>query len=152
MKSTSSLLESGEQRYIKAIIVDISKWTLSLGVGIAQWLERRTHDWKVVGSNPCRRGGRIFFSRVHFLCWIWFQYPTLCYRSSPSHSAKSAGGRFHLNTHAPYIYGFAWSDMMHGCMVYTERAEMAAVSCGTSLIYSCKYTTSVDIQKHARKS
>ena len=28
--------------------------------------------------------------------------------------------------------GFAWSDMVHGCMVYTERAEMAAVSCGTS--------------------
>ena len=27
---------------------------------------------------------------------------------------------------------FAWSDMVHGCMVYTERAEMAAVSCGTS--------------------
>ena len=23
-------------------------------------------------------------------------------------------------------------DMVHGCMVYTERAEMAAVSCGTS--------------------
>ena len=22
--------------------------------------------------------------------------------------------------------------MVHGCMVYTERAEMAAVSCGTS--------------------
>ena len=36
------------------------------------------------------------------------------------------------NTHTPYICGFAWSDMVHGCMVYTERAEMAAVSCGTS--------------------
>ena len=24
------------------------------------------------------------------------------------------------------------SDMVHGCMVYTERAKMAAVSCGTS--------------------
>ena len=31
--------------------------------------------------------------------------------------------------------------MVHGCMVYTERAEMAAVSCGTS------HATSVDIQK-----
>ena len=38
--------------------------------------------------------------------------------------------------------------MVHGCMVYTERAEMAAVSCGTS---RCKYTTSVDIQKRAIK-
>ena len=27
----------------------------------------------------------------------------------------------------------ALSDMVHGCMMYTERAEMAAVSCGTSV-------------------
>ena len=37
-----------------------------------------------------------------------------------------------INRHAPYVCGFAWSDMVHGCMEYTERAEMAAVSCGTS--------------------
>ena len=30
------------------------------------------------------------------------------------------------------IYDFAGSDMVPGCIVYTERAEMAAVSCGTS--------------------
>ena len=36
--------------------------------GIAQWLERRTRDRKVAGSNPCWSGGRIFFSRVNFLC------------------------------------------------------------------------------------
>ena len=36
--------------------------------GIAQWLDRRTHDRKVAGSNPCWSGGRIFFSRVNFLC------------------------------------------------------------------------------------
>ena len=34
--------------------------------------------------------------------------------------------------HNPYVCGFARSDMMHGCMVYRERAETAAVSCGTS--------------------
>ena len=50
----------------------------------------------------------------------------------PGHSAKSAGGRLQLNKHTPYVCGFAWSDMVHGCIVYTERAEMAAVSCGTS--------------------
>ena len=38
---------------------------------------------------------------------------------------------------------FAWSDMVHGCMVYTELADMAAVS--------CMYTISVHIQKHAIK-
>ena len=48
-----------------------------------------------------------------------------------------------------------WRDMMRGCMVYTERAETAAVSRGTSQVTDkqrCKYTTSVDIQKHAIKS
>ena len=50
----------------------------------------------------------------------------------PGHFAKSTGGRLQLNTHTPYVCGFALSDMVHGCMVYTEHAEMAAVSCGTS--------------------
>ena len=45
------------------------------GAGIAQWLERRTRDWKVAGSNPCWNGGIIFFSRVDFLCWLLFRYP-----------------------------------------------------------------------------
>ena len=40
------------------------------GTGVAQWLERRTRDRKVVGSNPDRSGGRIFFTRVHFLWWL----------------------------------------------------------------------------------
>ena len=40
-----------------------------------QWLERRTREWKVVCSNFCRSGGRIFFSRVDFLCWLLYQYP-----------------------------------------------------------------------------
>ena len=38
--------------------------------------------------------------------------------------------------------------MVHGCMVYTERAETAAVSCGTSHTSAVStYTTSVDIKK-----
>ena len=48
---------------------------LMRGAGIAQWLERRTRDWKVAGSNPCWNGWRIFFSRVDFLCWLLFRYP-----------------------------------------------------------------------------
>ena len=36
------------------------------------------------------------------------------------------------------------------CMVYTERAETAAVSCTWHQpCQRCKYTASVDIQKHA---
>ena len=49
------------------------QWCLMFG-GIAQWLECRTCDWKVAGSNPCRSGRRIFLSGVNFLCWLLFQY------------------------------------------------------------------------------
>ena len=69
----------------------------------------------------------------------------------PGHSANNAGGRLQQNTHAPYISGFAWSEMVHGCMVYTEHSEMAAVARGTSHVSAVKDTTSVDIQKHAVK-
>ena len=57
-------------KYLKQII-----YTVWVGAGIAQWLERRTRDWKAAGSNPCWNGGRIFFSRVDFLCWLLFRYP-----------------------------------------------------------------------------
>ena len=85
-----------------------------------------------------RHGGRIFFSRVNFLCWLLFSYlfhsPVLPQQhiKDPGHSAKSAGGRLQLDIHAPYVCGFAWSGTVHGCMVYTQRADTAAVSCGTS--------------------
>ena len=53
------------------------------GAGITQWLERRTRDRKVAGSNPSWSGGIIFFSRVNFLCWfISVSIPPPCYRSS----------------------------------------------------------------------
>ena len=63
--STVSLLYKGDQL----------KQEESRGAGIAQWLEHRTRDWKVAGSNPCWNGGRIFFCRVNFLCWLLFRYP-----------------------------------------------------------------------------
>ena len=56
-------------------IYDPPRFWLHEGTGIAQWLERRTRDWKVAGSNPCWNGGRIFFYRVDFLCWPLFRYP-----------------------------------------------------------------------------
>ena len=95
---------------------------------------------KGMGLNPCRSSGIIFFSRVNFLCWLLFWYPPpppppplpQSHVKDPGHSAKSAGGRLQLNTHTPYVCGFAWNDMEHGCMVCTEHAEMAAVSCCTS--------------------
>ena len=69
-------------------------------------VERRTRDRKVASSNPGRSGGRIFFSRVNFVCCLLFGV-----RSTPvlpqwhvkdtGRSAKSAGGRLHLNTRTP---------------------------------------------------
>ena len=94
------------------------KQQINSGAGIAQWLDHRTRDWKVAGSNPCWNGGRIFFSRVDFLCWLLFRYPfhprvTTVARKNPGHSAKSAGGRLQLNTHTPYVCGFYWTVLRH---------------------------------------
>ena len=62
----------------------------------------------------------------------------------PRHSTKSESGRLQLNMHAPYVCGFAWSDMVHG--VHRTHWD------GSSFMWHqpcqcCKYTTSVDIQK-----
>ena len=97
----------------------------SAGARIAQWLERQTRDRTVPGSSPRRRGGRIFFSmasRVNFLCWLLFRYPfhpmlPQKHVKNPGHSAKSAGGRLQLNTHAPYLCGFEWRDTVNWCMI-----------------------------------
>ena len=48
------------------------------GARIAQWLERRTRDRKVVGSSPHRSGGINFLSRVNISEFV----PPTCYRSS----------------------------------------------------------------------
>ena len=79
---------------------------LCQGAGIACWLEHWILDRKVVSSNPGRSGGRIFFSRVNFVCWLLFgvcSIPVLpqWHIKGPVHSAKSTGGRLHLNTHTP---------------------------------------------------
>ena len=79
---------------------------LTQGAGVACWLERQTRDRKVASSNPGRSGGRIFFSRVKFVCCLLFgvrSTPVLpqWHVKDPGHSAESAGGRLHLNTHTP---------------------------------------------------
>ena len=108
------------------------------GVGIAQWLECRTHDWNVAGSNPCWSGGRIFFSMVNFLCWLLFRYlfhprvTAVAQKRSQSFCQKCRWQVTvkHANTlrmwlcmkwHGAWLYG-----------VHRTCAEMAAVSCGTS--------------------
>ena len=90
-----------------------------LGAGIAQWLEHRTRDWKVAGSNPCWNGGRIFFSRVDFLCWLLFRYPfhprvtTVARKKSRSFCQKCRWQVTAKNTHTPYVCGFYWTVLRH---------------------------------------
>ena len=71
---------------------------VSVGAGIDCWLDRRARDRKVASPNPGRSGGRIFFSRIKFVCWLLFgvrSTPVLpqWHVNDPGHSAKSAGGR-----------------------------------------------------------
>ena len=98
------------------------------GSGIAQWLERRTHDWKVVGSNPCRSGGSVFFSRVNFLCWLLFRYPfhprvtAVARKRSRSFCQKC---RWQVTAkHAYLLPMWLWMkwhcNQVRGWMVYTE--------------------------------
>ena len=103
--------------------------------GIACWLERRTRDRRAAGSNPGRSGGRIFFSRVNFVCWLLFgvrSTPLLpqWYVKDPGHSAQSAVGRLqHLNTHTPLAQqsrsGLTMLLSRHKVEIYPETSSHA---------------------------
>ena len=106
--------------------------------GIAQWLERWTRDWKVAGSNPCWSGGRILFSRVHFLCWLLFRYPfnprvtAVAHKRSWSFCQKC---RWQVTAKHAYTLHMWLCMKWHGAWLYGVHrtcAETAAVSCGTS--------------------
>ena len=98
--------------------------------GIAQWLERRTRDRKVPGSSPGRSGGRSFFSRVNFLCWLLFRYPF--HPRVPAVARKrprSFCQKCRWQVTAKYTYTlpmWLWMKwqckLVHGWMVYTQLA------------------------------
>ena len=127
------------------------------GARIAQWLERRTRDRKVAGSNPCRSGGRIFFSRVNFLCWLLFRYP---FNPRVTAVARKRPRSFHQKCRwqvtAKHAYTLrTWLCMKwHGAWLYgVHRTRLD----GCSFMWlqpcqRCKYTTLVDIPKRAIKS
>ena len=135
---------------------EVSKWTG--GGDSSVWFECRARDRKVPGSNPCWSGGRIFFSRVNFLCWLLLQYPFHpCVTAVARKRSRSFCQTCRWQVTAKHAYtlhkcGFPWSDMVHGCMVYTERAEMAAVSCGTSHASAVSTPLQWILKKHAIKS
>ena len=97
-------------------------------------VERRTRDRKVASSNPGRNGGRMFFSRVHFVCWLLFRVrstPVLpqWHIKGPGYSVKSAGGRLHLITHTPLTQKKSeWATMplsRHSEGTYQETSSHA---------------------------
>ena len=101
------------------------------GVGIAQWLVCRTCNQKDLGLSPHRSSRRIFFYMVSFLCWLYFgifSTPTLpqLHVKYPGQYAKSAGGRFKLNSctlpRAPRLWMKWHFKLVHGCVVYTQCA------------------------------
>ena len=74
--------------------------------GITCWYNHRTRSRKFASLNPGRSGRRIFFPAFNFVCWLLFGVhftPVLSqwHVKDPGHSAQSAGGRLHLNTHTP---------------------------------------------------
>ena len=108
------------------VLCSIMYW----GAGIAQWLERRTHDRKVPGSSPGRSGGRIFFPMVIFLCWLLFRYPfhprltAVARKRSRSFCQKCRWQVTAKHTYTlPMWLWVKWHCyLVHGWMVYTEPA------------------------------
>ena len=132
------------------------QWRTYWGVGIAQWLERRTRVWKAVGLSHCMSGRRIFLSSVNFLCWLLFWYPfypcvtaVACKRSW--FSAKSAGGQVTakhactlcmwlcMKCHSAWLYGVHRTCRDGSSFIWDQPCQL------------CKYTTLVDIQKRSMK-
>ena len=70
----------------------------------------------------------------------------------PGHSAKSAGGRLQLNTHAPYVCGFAWSDVTYGVWLYGVHGTRRDGSSFTWHHVTTKQPHFGGYSKHAIKS
>ena len=93
-----------EKRFI---IIIIKNYIPRLPEASNSLLVRAPDSW----SKGCKfesqqEQGRIFFSRVNFVCWLLFDVrftPVLLqwHVKDISHSAKSAGGTLHLNKHTP---------------------------------------------------
>ena len=130
----------------------------TMGAGIACWYERRTCDRKVASSNPSRSGRRIFFFRVNFVCWLLFgvrSTPVLpqWHVKDPGHSAKSAGGRLHLNTHTPLTQrsrsGLTMPLSRHSLGTYPETAHTLLVREHSATVVLARWAA-VDWSWHKR--
>ena len=70
-------------------------------------VECRTRDRKVTGSIPGWNDGRIFFSRVNVLCWLFCLFTTIVlpkhHVKDPGHLARSANDRLQPNRYKRLI-------------------------------------------------
>ena len=89
----------------------------------------------VASSNPGRNEGRIFFSRVNFVCWLLFGVRSTVLLpqwqvKDPDHSAKSASGRLLLNTHTPLTQrsrsGLTMPLSRHSVRTFQETSSHAS--------------------------
>ena len=102
---------------VNAIAICTCMWT---GAGIAQWLEHRTRDRKVAGSTPCWSGGRFFFSRVNFLCWL------ISVSVPPRATAVARKRRWQVTAKHAHTLRMWLCMKWHGAWLYgvhTERAR-----------------------------
>ena len=107
-----------------------------LGIaGTACWLEHRTRDRKFVSSNPGRIGGGNFLLQGQLCVLTLIRcsfHPRVLpqwHVKDPGHSAKSAGGRLHLNMHTPLTQlsrsGLTMPLSRHSVGTYQETSSHA---------------------------
>ena len=80
--------DAAEQTASSVRITKAERYKSAIANSDSSLVERRTRGRKIASPNPGRSGGRIFFSRVYFLCWLLFgvhSSPVLpqCYRKRP---------------------------------------------------------------------
>ena len=108
-----------------------SGWSVKKRAGITQWLEHRTRDWKVAGSNPAGAAGEFCSPGSTFCADSYFgihstHVTALAHKISRSFWQKC---RWQVTAKDAYValHEVTW---LYG--VHRTCAEMAAVSCGTS--------------------
>ena len=105
--------------HIKGLVVHVRvQWIMEMLKHPGSLLEEHwTRGQKVASSNPSWSSRKIYFPRVNFIGWLLFSVRSIPMLSQlhikdPCHSAKSAVGRLHLNTHTPLTQGSqSWLTM-----------------------------------------
>ena len=120
---------------------------LYITTGAAQWLERRTRDRKVAGSNPCWSGGRIFSPGSTFCADSYFGIRSAVARKRPRSFCQKC--RWQVTAKHAYTLRMWLCMKWHGAWLYGVHRTRRD---GSSFLWHqpcqrCKYTTSVDIQK-----